>query len=49
MLGFDARQVREALQLPPHVRIPALIAIGRGAEEGFAQHRHELGRIARAA
>lgn len=49
MLGFDPEAVKEALDLPGHVRIPALIAIGRGAEEGFPHHRHSLEQIVRAA
>ena len=49
MTGFDAAKVREVLGLPDHVRVPALVAIGRGTEEGFAHHRHELARIVRAA
>ena len=46
MLGFNPAQVKEVLGLPAHVRIPSLIAIGRGAEEGFPHHRHPVGRIA---
>lgn len=49
MAGFDADAVKRVLGLPGHVRIPALVAIGRGAEEGFPHHRHSLERIARAA
>ena len=49
MTGFDAAQVREVLGLPDHVRVPALVAIGRGTEEGFTHHRHPLERIVRAA
>lgn len=49
MAGFDADAVKRVLGLPAHVRIPALVAIGRGAEEGFPHHRHALERIARAA
>ncbi len=49
MLGFDAAAVKELLGLPAHVRIPALVAIGQGAEEGFPHHRHPVARIARAA
>jgi nitroreductase len=49
MAGFDADAVKRILGLPAHVRIPAMVAIGRGAEEGFAHHRHPVQRIARAA
>lgn len=49
MAGFDAEAVKGVLGLPAHVRIPALVAIGRGAEEGFPHHRHPVERIARAA
>jgi nitroreductase len=49
MAGFDADRVRTLLGLPAHARVPALVAIGRGAEEGFAHHRHPLSRIVRAA
>ena len=45
MLGFDASKVKQALGLPAHVAIPAMIAIGRGDEEGFTHHRHPLERI----
>ncbi|HLM67932.1 MAG TPA: nitroreductase family protein, partial [Longimicrobium sp.] len=34
MAGFDAEAVKRLLGLPAHVRIPAIVAIGRGAEEG---------------
>ena len=47
MAGFNPSAVKEALSLPTHVRIPALVAIGRGAEEGYPHHRHPLERIAR--
>lgn len=49
MAGFDADAVKRVLGLPAHVRIPAIVATGRGAEEGFPHHRHALERIARAA
>ena len=49
MSGFDAGRVKALLGLPAHVRVPALVAIGRGAEEGFDHHRHPLSRIVRAA
>jgi nitroreductase len=47
MLGFSPEGVKELLGLPAHVRIPALVAIGRGAEPGFPHHRHPLERIVR--
>lgn len=47
MLGFMPDKVKELLSLPADSRIPALIAIGRGAEEGFPHHRHPLERITR--
>jgi nitroreductase len=49
MLGFDPAAVKELLELPGHVRIPALVAIGRGVDEGFPHHRHPGERIVRAA
>lgn len=49
MLGFDPEAVKRVLGLPAHVRVPALVAIGRGAESGFDHHRHALDRIVRAA
>lgn len=39
MLGFDADRVRDAIGLPGHVPIPALVAIGRGTEDGRPSHR----------
>ena len=49
MTGFDAEAVKALLGLPANVRVPALVAIGRGTEEGFGHHRHALDRIVRAA
>ena len=49
MTGFDAEKVKSLLGLPAHARVPALVAIGRGTEEGFSHHRHSLDRIVRAA
>ena len=46
MLGFQPEKVKEVLGLPPHVHIPAMIAVGYPAEEGFRSHRHEVERIA---
>lgn len=47
MTGFNPAQVKELLGLPHNVRIPALVAIGRGAEAGFPHHRHEVERVLR--
>ncbi|MBA4160090.1 MAG: nitroreductase family protein [Gemmatimonadetes bacterium] len=49
MLGFDAEAVKRLLGLPDHVRIPVLVAIGKGTEEGFPHHRHPADRIVRTA
>jgi nitroreductase len=46
MLGFRPDEVKRLLGLPPHVTIPAIVAIGRGAEEGFPHHRHPVERVA---
>lgn len=45
MLGFEPDKVIELLGLPKGVRLPALISVGVGAEEGFSQHRHPLERF----
>ncbi|MEB3299425.1 MAG: nitroreductase family protein [Candidatus Sericytochromatia bacterium] len=45
MQGFDPERVRTLLGLPGHVRIPALVAVGRPAEEGGVRHRHTLERL----
>lgn len=47
MLGFMPDKVKELLNLPADARIPALVAIGVGAEEGFPHHRHTVERLAR--
>ena len=47
MLGFMPDKVKKLLNLPADARVPALIAIGKGAEEGFPHHRHPLSRITR--
>jgi nitroreductase len=47
MLGFMPGKVKELLNLPADSRLPALIAIGIGAEDGFPHHRHTVERIAR--
>lgn len=45
MLGFDPDRVKALLGLPAHVTIPAIVAVGRGAEPGFPHHRHPVERI----
>ena len=48
MLGFDPLQVRAALKLPDHVRIPALIAIGAPATPPAGPpHRLPFGELTR--
>ena len=47
MAGFDAEAVKRLLGLPAHVRVPALVAIGRGTEEGAPHHRHAHDRVVR--
>ncbi|MDB5096410.1 MAG: dehydrogenase [Cyanobacteria bacterium RYN_339] len=47
MLGFDPAKVRELLDLPAHVNLPALIALGVADEPGFGTHRHPVDRLAR--
>lgn len=44
MLGFDPTQVRALFGLADHVTIPAIVAVGEPAEDGFPQFRHELSR-----
>lgn len=46
MLGFDAARVKTILGLPEHAVVTALVAVGRGAEEGFSSHRHTVERVA---
>ncbi|MFN8586618.1 MAG: nitroreductase family protein [Candidatus Eisenbacteria bacterium] len=47
MGGFEPDKVKALLGLPAHVRIPALVAIGRAAEDGLPHHRQPLARLAR--
>ena len=47
MLGFDPAKVKAVLGLPADARVASLVALGRGAEEGFPHHRHGVERIAR--
>mgnify|MGYP003847272997 CR=1 FL=1 len=45
MLGFDPERVRAILGLPSHAAIPALVALGYPAEEGYPSHRLPLERV----
>ena len=47
MAGFDEGAVKALLGLPPASRVVALVAVGRGAEEGREHHRHALDRLVR--
>ena len=49
MAGFDKASVKALLELPDNARVLALVAIGRGVEEGFPHHRHPVDRITRVA
>lgn len=46
MLGFEPEKVKALLGIPAHATITALVAIGRGAEDGFISHRHTVDRVA---
>jgi nitroreductase len=45
MLGFDPEKVKEILGLPSYARVPALVALGQPAEEGFLSTRHDADRV----
>lgn len=47
MGGFEPEKVKALLGLPAGARIPALVAIGHGAEPGQASLRHPVRRIVR--
>ncbi len=47
MLGFKADAVKALLDLPPHVTIPAIVALGVAGEPGHAPHRHDVDRVTR--
>ena len=47
MLGFNPEAVKTLLGLPADSTLPAIVAIGIGAEEGFPHHRHPVSRVAR--
>ncbi len=44
MLGFDADRVKAILGIPATATITALVALGRGADDGFRSHRHAVER-----
>ena len=46
MLGFQADQVKAILGIPATATITALVALGRGADDGFRSHRHPVERVA---
>lgn len=47
MAGFDPEKVKDLLKLPANVRVPAIIAIGKGTEDGFEHHRHTAEHLVR--
>lgn len=47
MLGFQADQVKALLDIPASATITALVALGRGAGDGFRSHRHAVQRTTR--
>jgi nitroreductase len=47
MLGFDAAAVKEILGLPANATVPALVAMGVSADDGFPTHRFPVDRILR--
>jgi nitroreductase len=47
MMGCTEAEVKSVLGLPAHVRVPALVALGRGLDAGLPHHRHPLDRILR--
>ena len=47
MAGFEPEKVKALLNLPANARVPALIAIGKGTENGFEHHRHASHTISR--
>ncbi|MDP2312006.1 MAG: nitroreductase family protein [Pseudomonadota bacterium] len=47
MLGFDAAAVKTLLGIPAHATVPALVALGVAAEDGFPTHRLPVERTLR--
>ncbi len=44
MLGFEADRVKAILAIPATATITAMVALGRGADDGFRSHRHAVQR-----
>lgn len=47
MLGFQPDQVKAILDIPASATITALVALGRGTDDGFRSHRHAVQRTTR--
>jgi nitroreductase len=47
MLGFQPDRVKAILDIPATATITALVALGRGADDGFRSHRHAVERTTR--
>lgn len=45
MLGFQADRVKDILDIPASATMTALVALGRGADDGFRSHRHAVERM----
>lgn len=45
MLGFDPEKVRALFNLPANATFPAIVAMGKSAEDGFPHHRHDVDRF----
>lgn len=45
MLGFQADQVKAILDIPASATMTAMVALGRGADDGFRSHRHAVERM----
>lgn len=46
MLGFQPDRVKAILDIPASATITAMVALGRGADDGFRSHRHAVERMA---
>lgn len=44
MLGFESDRVKVILGIPATATITAMVALGRGADDGFRSHRHSVQR-----